>query len=282
MLSVEAVMAGNNFKESLKSQFRDAFGEQPRHLATRPAPEVIRPGVEELRGDMAKGLGEDPAEVRPTPAETMPGTAPRAEAVPAAPKKAEEHVSETLDVHPKEPEGGSCEKRVVEHRCDIEDFLRSSPEEQLCYSLGEQMTAILRHLLSMPKPWINLTNATIINESGTRVPTESVRTLFRILQEKGFILSRRRADIGTYRGVAYTLDPELCGIFCSMHGIGMPEWIFDKTPTIRQGKVTARKTGRPRKSDAKYEELARQNEELRQQLALLQEQLARLAENNAG
>ena len=162
-------MAGNNFKESLKSQFRDAFGEQPRHLATRPAPEVIRPGEEEPHRDMAKGLGEDSTEVKPAPSETMSGTAPRAEAVSTASPKAEEHVSETLDVHPKEPEGGSCEKRVVEHRCDIEDFLRASPEEQLCYSLGEQMTAILKHLLSMPKPWINLTNATIINESGTRV-----------------------------------------------------------------------------------------------------------------
>lgn len=169
-------MAGNNFKESLKSQFRDAFGEQPRHLATRPAPEVIRPGEEEPHRDMAKGLGEDPTEVKPAPSETMPGTAPRAEAVSTASPKAEGHASEILAVHPKEPEGGSCEKRVVEHRCDIEDFLRASPEEQLCYSLGEQMTAILKHLLSMPKPWINLTNATIINESGTRVPTESVRT----------------------------------------------------------------------------------------------------------
>lgn len=65
-------MAGNNFKESLKSQFRDAFGEQPRHLATRPAPEVIRPGEEEPHRDMAKGLGEDPTEVKPAPSETMP------------------------------------------------------------------------------------------------------------------------------------------------------------------------------------------------------------------
>ena len=211
----------------------------------------------------------------------MSGTAPRAEAVSTASPKAEEHVSEILAVHPKEPEVGSCEKRVAEHRCDIEDFLRASPEEQLCYSLGEQMTAILKHLLSMPKPWINLTNATIINESGTRVPTESVRTLFRILQDKGFILSRRRADIGTYRGVAYVLDPKLCEIFCSMHGIGMPEWIFDKAPAIGQGKASASKAGRSRTSDAKYEELARQNEELRRQLALLQEQLARLTENNA-
>ena len=275
-------MAGNNFKESLKSQFRDAFGEQPRHLATRPAPEVIRPGEEEPHRDMAKGLGEDSTEVKPAPSETMSGTAPRAEAVSTASPKAEEHVSEILAVHPKEPEGGSCEKRVAEHRCDIEDFLRASPEEQLCYSLGEQMTAILKHLLSMPKPWINLTNATIINESGTRVPTESVRTLFRILQDKGFILSRRRADIGTYRGVAYVLNPKLCEIFCSMHGIGMPEWIFDKAPAIGQGKATARKAGRSRTSDAKYEELARQNEELRRQLALLQEHLARLTENNAG
>lgn len=274
-------MAGNNFKESLKSQFRDAFGEQPRHLATRPAPEVIRPGEEEPHRDMAKGLGEDPTEVKPAPSETMPGTAPRAEAVSTASPKAEGHASEILAVHPKEPEGGCCEKRVVEHRCDIEDFLRASPEEQLCYSLGEQMTAILKHLLSMPKPWINLTNATIINESGTRVPTESVRTLFRILQDKGFILSRRRADIGTYRGVAYVLDPKRCEIFCSMHGIGMPEWIFDKAPAIGQGKVGARKAGRSRTSDAKYEELARQNEELRRQLALLQEQLASLTENNA-
>ena len=81
-------MAGNNFKESLKSQFRDAFGEQPRHLATRPAPEVIRPGEEEPHRDMAKGLGEDPTEVKPTPSETMSGTAPRAEAVSTASPKA--------------------------------------------------------------------------------------------------------------------------------------------------------------------------------------------------
>lgn len=275
-------MAGNNFKESLKSQFRDAFGEQPRHLATRPAPEVIRPEIGEPRAAMAEEPEVRPVEEKPSPAETMPGTAPRAEAVSSASPKAKEHVSESLDVPQKEPEGGNCEKRVVEHRCDIEDFLRASPEEQLCYSLGEQMTAILKHLLSMPKPWINLTNATIINESGTQVPTESVRTMFRILQDKGFILSRRRADIGTYRGVAYVLDPKLCEIFCSMHGIGMPEWIFDKAPAIGQGKATARKSGRSRTSDAKYEELARQNEELRRQLALLQEQLARLTENNAG
>lgn len=82
-------MAGNNFKESLKSQFRDAFGEQPRHLATRPAPEVIRPGEEEPHRDMAKGLGEDSTEVKPAPSETMSGTAPRAEAVSTASPKAE-------------------------------------------------------------------------------------------------------------------------------------------------------------------------------------------------
>lgn len=135
----------------------------------------------------------------------------------------------------------------------------------------------------MPKPWINLTNANIINESGMPVPTESVRTMFRILQEKGFILERRRADIGTYRGVAYVLDTKLAKIFCTLHNISVPEWLSGQgTLGAGQSKATQRKSGRPRKSDAKYEELARQNEELRKQVDMLREQLAKLTENNAG
>lgn len=248
-------MASNNFRESLKSQFRGAFGEQRRHLDAQPETDAAMPVLEEAKGQEGRAVPSGPV-VEPDTGTDSEKTLPADKAV---------------------------AKRTVEHRCGIEDFLKASPEEQLCYSLGEQMTAILRHLLSMPKPWINLTNANIINESGMPVPTESVRTMFRILQEKGFILERRRADIGTYRGVAYVLDTKLAKIFCTLHNISVPEWLSDQgTLGAGQSKATQRKSGRPRKSDAKYEELARQNEELRKQVDMLREQLAKLTENNAG
>ena len=70
-------------------------------------------------------------------------------------------------------------------------------------------------------------------------------------------------------------------------GIDLARGIFIKvafqgTLGAGQSKATQRKSGRPRKSDAKYEELARQNEELRKQVDMLREQLAKLTENNAG
>ena len=108
-------MASNNFRESLKSQFRGAFGEQRRHLDAQPETDAAMPVLEEAKGQEGHAVPSGPV-VEPDTGTDSEKTLPADKAV---------------------------AKRTVEHRCGIEDFLKASPEEQLCYSLGEQMTAIL-------------------------------------------------------------------------------------------------------------------------------------------
>ena len=88
--------SSNNFRESLKSQFRGAFGEQRRHLDAQPETDAAMPVLEEAKGQEGHAVPSGPV------VEPDTGTDPE----------------KTL------PADKAVAKRTVEHRCGIEDFLK--------------------------------------------------------------------------------------------------------------------------------------------------------------
>lgn len=245
--ALEVTMSTSNLRESLKNQFRGAYG--------------IRAAGEQERDEVAgTQAGQEPANATGTHAAATPASAAIQPIVPGAERMAGTRQEDmaTPDKETKKSSGAPGQLP-----CGITDFLNAAPEEQLCYSLGEQMAAILKYLLQLPKPWVNLTYADIRNDAGEPVPAESRRTMVGILQKKGFIRERRRADIGIYKGITFVLDPELAGTFCRLNGLEPPAWLYDARPNK---KPAARSVKKNRGTDRAYDELVAQNEKLRKEI----------------
>lgn len=240
-------MSASNLRESLKNQFRGAYG-------------IRTAGGQERDTVAGTQAGQVSAGATGTPADAAPASAATQPVVPG-PASVAGIRQEDMAAPDKETKKSSGAPGQLP--CGIRDFLNANPEEQLCYSLGEQMAAILKYLLQLPKPWVNLTYADIRNDAGEAVPAESRRTMVGILQKKGFIKERRRADIGIYKGITFVLDPALATTFCRLNGIEPPAWLYEARPNKKATVKPAKKT---RGTDRAYDELVAQNEKLRKEI----------------
>ena len=266
-------MSGSNLRESLKNQFRGAYGSRMQedraqenqkleHADTSVSdPNTAQSAPEAQVPPAAQPFATAQSFVTARPSATVQSSVLNQE--PATNSDDVEKTSADMEMKKGQSPAGQLP-------CGITDFLNATPEEQLCYSLGEQMAAILKYLLRLPKPWVNLTYADIRNDAGEPVPAESRRTMVGILQKKGFIRERRRADIGIYKGITFVLDPELANTFCRLNGLEPPAWLYDARPnkktTVKPGKKAGRAAVRNTETDRTYAELVAQNEKLRKEI----------------
>lgn len=83
----------------------------------------------------------------------------------------------------------------------------------LCLSLGENPKRLLAIMIAIEKRWICLNRIPLHAQNGAIMTYPSKRTALKRLTNLGFVLSRKKKDFGTNKGLTYTLDEALCETF---------------------------------------------------------------------